>query len=128
MTGGEANWRYTGTAQINGVREALLENSSTGESVFLRVGQSWKQAVLKKIENEAVVMTGPGGFTQRLQLGEQEPAKLARNARGPGGNPGALLPAVPSTAGMGGRAATPSAASIDGIGPVSAGRDVTRTR
>lgn len=72
FTGGEANWRYTGNASLNGVRLALIENASTGEGVFLRVGERWKDAVLSAIEEEAIVMVGPFGEVRRIRLGERE--------------------------------------------------------
>jgi hypothetical protein len=93
FTGGDPNWRYTGTAEVNGVREALIENTATGESVWLRIGQAWKNAVLTSIESEAVVMIGPGNITKRLRLGESDPIKplnVAANTPSrttlPGGN------------------------------------------
>ncbi|HRI44737.1 MAG TPA: hypothetical protein PLL78_14530 [Fimbriimonadaceae bacterium] len=72
LTGGDPNWRYTGTATIDGVRVALIENSATAEGVFLHEGESWKQAVLTKIDDEAIVMVGPGGGVRRIRLGEPD--------------------------------------------------------
>jgi len=72
FTGGDPNWRYTGTATIDGLRVALVENSVTGEGVFLHEGESWKQAILTKIEDEAIVMVGPGGGVRRIRLGEPD--------------------------------------------------------
>lgn len=72
FTGGDPNWRYTGTATIDGVRVALIENTVTGDGVFLHEGESWKQAILTKIEDEAIVMVGPGGGVRRIRLGEPD--------------------------------------------------------
>lgn len=72
FTGGDPNWRYTGTATIDGVRVALIENTVTGDGVFLHEGESWKQAILTRIEDEAIVMVGPGGGVRRIRLGEPD--------------------------------------------------------
>lgn len=72
FAGGDANWRYTGNASIDGVTVALLENDVTGDGVFLRVGEAWKRCVLTAVEQEAIVLTGPGGAVRRVRLGIPE--------------------------------------------------------
>ncbi|MFQ3586843.1 MAG: hypothetical protein SNJ76_04155 [Fimbriimonadaceae bacterium] len=72
FAGGDPNWRYTGNASIDGVSVALLENDATGDGVFLRVGEAWKRSVLTAIEQEAIVLTGPGGAVRRVRLGIPE--------------------------------------------------------
>lgn len=72
FAGGDPNWLYTGNAEVDGLNVALLENSVTGESVFLAAGDVWKQAVLSTIGIDAIVMVGPGGTTRRIRLGQQE--------------------------------------------------------
>lgn len=105
MTGGEANWVYTGTAETDGVRVALIENRTTGDAVFLKRGERWKSAYVISISEYSVILRGPSGTRtlglvdetlQRTgsavaQAGPQgfNPAQptLPRNLRGPiGGN------------------------------------------
>jgi len=61
FTGGVAGWIYTGSAEIDGVAMALLENRSTGEGVFLKAGERWKSAAVVSIYPDSVVMRGPSG-------------------------------------------------------------------
>ncbi|MBS1724091.1 MAG: hypothetical protein JSS66_14190 [Armatimonadetes bacterium] len=83
FTGGDPNWLYTGTATVDGVRVALVENSASGEGVFLKVGEMWKQAVLTSIEDEGIIMVGPGGAVRHIKLGFTEqpaaPAPMSGN-------------------------------------------------
>lgn len=117
LTGGDPNWRYTGTATIDGVRVALIENSVTSEGVFLHEGESWKQAVLTKIDDEAIVMVGPGGGVRRIRLGEPDvdpdplpltggtstvaPMRVGGNLAGPIGNSLEVVPETRNSEGRG---------------------------
>lgn len=67
MTGGEGNWVYTGTAETDGVRVALIENRSTGDAVFLKRGERWKSAYVVSISEYSVILRGPAG-TRTLGL------------------------------------------------------------
>src|SRR5205814_1984309 len=62
MTGGETNWVYTGSAEMDGVPSALIENRTTGDAVFLKKGERWKSAYVVQILPDSVVMRGPGGL------------------------------------------------------------------
>lgn len=57
--GGEPNWVYTGTADIDGVPSALLENKTTGDSLFLRVGDTWKGSTIQEITDDSLVVMSP---------------------------------------------------------------------
>lgn len=101
MTGGEANWVYTGTAETDGVRVALIENRTSGDAVFLKRGERWKSAYVISISEYSVILRGPSGTrtlglvdetlqrtgTSVAQAGPQgfSPAQptLPRNLRGP---------------------------------------------
>lgn len=96
LTGGEGNWMYTGYAEVDGVRQGLLENSSTSESVFLRPGQKWKQLVVRSVAAENMVVTGPDGTNVTLPVGDIANEQRANpNVVPPNGtqpvNPGAAL-------------------------------------
>ena len=52
---------YTGYAEVDGVRQGLLENSASGESVFLVAGQRWKQLVVRSVTAESMTVAGPDG-------------------------------------------------------------------
>ncbi len=82
FTGGDAGWVYTGNAEIDGVQNALLENRSSGEGVFIRSGERWKSAVVSRILSDSVVMKGPSG-TKTFSLVNEESPKMARGGFNP---------------------------------------------
>ena len=61
LTGGEANWYVTGVPALNGVREALLENTASGEMQYLRAGDRWKGARVSGVDLTTVTLIGPRG-------------------------------------------------------------------
>ncbi len=88
FTGGDGNWIYTGLAEVNGSPTALLENESSGEGVFLKVGERWKQCIVAEIKSESVVLVGPDGQSKRVHLqGTDErqvtPLKVGNPLSGP---------------------------------------------
>lgn len=58
---GEANWGYSGYVTINGSVQGLMENSTTGEGIYVKVGDTWKHNVIKKITTENISFEGPTG-------------------------------------------------------------------
>lgn len=119
FAGGEANWIYTGNAEYDGVRQALIENRTTGDAVFLRRGQKWKNAYVVEISEYSVVLRGPSG-TRTLGIAIEEPtfstrsvasnsnsSSRSRERGGSGGsvspmNPGQLPGTLPGTFSQGG--------------------------
>lgn len=57
LTNGESGWTFTGTMTVDGSTNALIENPGTGDGVFLRVGQTWKNARLTSVKEKALVFT-----------------------------------------------------------------------
>lgn len=82
FTGGDSGWLYTGNAEIDGVANALLENRSTGEGVFLRAGERWKSCVVSRVLSDSVVMKGPSG-TKTFSLVNEEAPRMARGGYNP---------------------------------------------
>lgn len=68
FTGSKEAWVYTGTAVINGVPNALVENTSTGEGEFIKVGQTWKLATVRRITPTSLTLTNAGGRVQTMDL------------------------------------------------------------
>lgn len=68
FSGGKEQWLYTGTAVIDGVPNALVENSSTGEGEFIKVGQNWKASTVRKITPTSLVLTSQSGRVQTMDL------------------------------------------------------------
>lgn len=85
FTGGEGNWVYTGSAEIDGVTSALLENRTSGEGVFLKRGERWKSASVISVGSRSIVMRGPSG-TRTFTMVEEEAvdSRIASN-NGAGG-------------------------------------------
>lgn len=106
---GESNWMYTGTADVDGVLQALLENRSTGENVFLHVGDTWKGAMVQEITDDSLVLASPDtGLLASLFLPSDDLA-------GPiGGGAGGFAPAQVQNPPMNG-----------GLGPLTAQPDQT---
>ena len=82
FTGG-GQWVFTGTFEVDGVREALLENRSTAEGVFLRRGQRWKNCVVKKVNEDSIVIEGPSGEMTFGLVTEEKlmSSRIAANSR-----------------------------------------------
>ncbi len=72
-------WMLTGITSINGVRSALIENGSAGESVFLKAGDIWKGMRVAAVEPNALVVVSPSGKRTRFGFPafEQAPAASA---------------------------------------------------
>ncbi|MES2463915.1 MAG: hypothetical protein V4671_25375 [Armatimonadota bacterium] len=80
-------WMLTGITSVNGVRTALLENGSAGESVFLKNGDIWNGLRVAAVEPSALVMVSPSGKRTRFGFPAFEEAASAP--------PLPALPAVP---------------------------------
>ncbi len=61
ILGGGAGWTYSGMATVDGVAKGLLENTNTGESVFLSKGDKWENARAGEIYADHIVLIGPDG-------------------------------------------------------------------
>lgn len=68
ITGGDGNWYFTGRPEVNGRPQALLENTTTGESVYVNSGQSWKRGRVATIDVSSVTLVGNDGTTVRVPL------------------------------------------------------------
>lgn len=93
LTGGDPNWVYTGMAEVDGIPTALVENKATGEGVFLKQAENWKQATVGAIAPFSLTLVGRNGksFTMRIIDPEVvEPsasmAPVQPSLRGPIGN------------------------------------------
>jgi hypothetical protein len=96
FAGGEASWICTGTVEVDGVRQALLENRATGEGVFLRQGERWRNSVVSEVRADAVVLVGPGGEARAIRVHSEDfveeeqleipPMDVEQALRGPIGN------------------------------------------
>jgi hypothetical protein len=58
---GDGNWIFTGIAQVNGLTEALLENSTKHEYGFVHEGQAWKRCHVGQITSDKVSLLGAEG-------------------------------------------------------------------
>ncbi|MFN8140115.1 MAG: hypothetical protein U0R49_09995 [Fimbriimonadales bacterium] len=68
FAGGDSNWVYTGTAEVDGVPVALFENTSDREGVFLKHGERWKSSRVLQIGPDYVVLASESGLTHRVAL------------------------------------------------------------
>lgn len=63
---GEATWIYTGNMTVDGVPNALLENTASGDGVFLRPGEQWRKLKLVKVNDMSIVLEGPNGAVKTV--------------------------------------------------------------
>lgn len=85
-------WALTGINSINGVASALIENSATGDSVFLQPGDRWQGLRVVAIKDDRVVFQNALGREDTLTFAP--PADDKTNASG---NPAAgAAPSAPS--------------------------------
>jgi hypothetical protein len=68
LAGGVAGWTYTGTVEVDGVVQAVLENPTTGEGEFVKVGDSWKTARVMSITPTDIILSGPSGTAKTVRL------------------------------------------------------------
>ncbi len=71
FTGGEGTWTYTGNMVVDGTPNALLENSSTGDGVFLRPGQNWKNLRLIAVKEDSIEVEGPNGARKTVYFDDK---------------------------------------------------------
>lgn len=69
---GEASWTYTGMAEVDGVPQALLENSRTQDGVFLKQGEKWKAGTVYQIKPDELVLMDRSGALQTVKVNIQE--------------------------------------------------------
>lgn len=111
FAGGDANWVYTGNMTVDGVPNALLENTKSNEGVFLRPGEKWKTMQLKEVRSDSIVLEGPNGYMKTVffatnpEVAPVEPSRVAANTTGAPQVPGAATNAQtlpPADASQGG--------------------------
>jgi len=94
FTDGDAGWRFTGYADVDGVRNGLLENRTTGDGVFVRPGERWKRATVRRITSTELVLAGPSG-ERTISINDGSEPTAAPSVVPPGGvapvNPGPAL-------------------------------------
>ncbi|MFY9233864.1 MAG: hypothetical protein WAO58_05310 [Fimbriimonadaceae bacterium] len=69
---GTPGWVYTGMAEVDGIPQALLENSITQDGVFLKQGEKWNGAVVHQIKPDELVFMDKTGVLQRVALDVNE--------------------------------------------------------
>jgi hypothetical protein len=83
---GDGNWAFTGYVQVDGVPEAVLENTATHQGGVVKQGDLWKQAHIHRITQNGVAFAGKDGFEQYvLRFNPNKVAKDKAGAAQPGG-------------------------------------------
>jgi hypothetical protein len=65
---GGGSWIFTGTAEVDGKRMALIENGTTGEGQFLQVGDAWGQYSVSSISDNTLRMRTPDGGVRTISM------------------------------------------------------------
>jgi len=71
ITGGEAGWMYTGTAEVDGKIQAVIENPGTGQGDFLSVGQNWKKGRVVSVTDSLLVFASEDGQHVTVKMQEK---------------------------------------------------------
>ena len=74
-TTANGSWALTGINTVNGIPSALVENATTGESLFLEPGDTWKGLRVLDIATDSVTFVNPLG--QQTTLGFVAPSVVA---------------------------------------------------
>jgi hypothetical protein len=72
FAGGDPNWICTGSAQVDGVLQGLIEKKTTSDGVFLKQGDHWKNCVVSQVMEDSVVLVGPGGEAKTIHVKQDE--------------------------------------------------------
>lgn len=99
-------WVLTGINIINGVPNALVENSATDDSVFLRPGDRWRGLRVLSIGTDAIAFLNALGQQTHLAFRPLEAVAPAPGSREPGGGfrlqgLGTVVPLAPMPVGPG---------------------------
>ncbi len=91
---GDPNWTYTGIAEIDGKKYALLENGSNHQSGFVKEGETWKKSRVVQITPGSIALVGPDGIQETVlryspnpKSGPEAPQPEASPQGGPGFQP-----------------------------------------
>lgn len=102
LAGGEANWAYTGMAEVDGVRMALLENGGSKKSGYVREGETWKKSRIVGISSACIVLADEKGVSETVfRFNPNDPPKVKPLPEG------GFQPTGPIGAGLGLRPLTP---------------------
>lgn len=92
-SGVQGQWTLTGINILNGAASALVENGTTGESVFLRTGDRWRGLRVVAIGAGSVSFLNALGQRTHLAFKDLDPPAPAPGA--PGGMAGASVYRLP---------------------------------
>jgi hypothetical protein len=118
FAGGDPNWSCTGSAEVDGVRQALIENKNTNDGVFLKQGDRWKNCVVSQVLENAVVLVGPGGDAKTIFVKQDTPVDETDLS---GTNP--VQPELSGTIGNGGQQQGPGASPLPSPATISTADD-----
>ncbi len=125
LIGGEVGWTYAGMAEVDNVPVALLENSRSGDFVFLRPGERWKGAALASVSPDMLRLRADDGRVADVPVKQvtassaaAAPAQRQQRTAAPatGGLP--TLPGIPglgTTPGVPGMPAFPGMPNMPGM-------------
>ena len=110
FTGGEADWGFTGTIQMDGANYANLDNPKSGEYTQLKRGDHWKKCTVSEVGADFVVMDGPMS-SKKLLMPTVDTSTVAAKTNA---DAAATMPVMPQISGDigGGAMATPADTSV----------------
>lgn len=68
LAGGDPNWVCTGVSEVDGQRQALLENKNTSDGSFVKQGDKWKTSVVSQVLEDGLVLVGNDGEPKTIHI------------------------------------------------------------
>lgn len=68
ITGG-GSWSYDGSVSVDNKVQGLLDETKTGESDYVSVGEHWKHGRIKRITDSEIILAGDDGTMATMKMG-----------------------------------------------------------
>lgn len=105
LAGGDPNWVCTGVSEVDGQRQALLENKVTGDGTFVKQGDKWKTSVVSQVLEDGVVLVGNDSEPKTVHI-QQDNTQTTTDSSGD------TTPLRPSLSGPIGNATSPAGGTV----------------
>ncbi len=78
LTGGEANWAFTGTVSVDGKWSALVENATSAQSSYIKPGDKWKTSTVQSVTENLLILRDLSGTPNKVPMQADIVASIAK--------------------------------------------------
>jgi hypothetical protein len=78
LTGGESNWAFTGTVNVDGKWSALVENGTSAQSAYIKPGDKWKTSTVDKVTENLLILRDLSGALAEVPMQADVQALIAK--------------------------------------------------